>query len=68
MREKQYRMVRQFILSHCKSIGYTVAMKPIIHNRGIKKSLSGRAAAERAEDMAKDTRHLAFVGNSWHFD
>jgi len=42
-------------------------MKPIIYNRGIKKSLSGRAV-ERAEDMAKDTRHLAFIGNSWFFD
>ena len=42
-------------------------MKPLIHNHGTKKASSARAA-ERAEDMAKDTRYLAFVGNSWHFD
>ena len=41
-------------------------MKPIIHKRGIKKTLM--PVDERASEMAKDTKYLSLVGDSWHFD
>ncbi len=41
-------------------------MKPIIHKRGIKKT--DMPADERASEMAKDTKYLSQVGDTWHFD